>query len=135
VTLGASALVVGLWRFRRGTDPHCARCHQNLVGIREDSRCPECGTSLALSKAVQYGAPIRHWRCAIAGALVLTLGVGLFVTSGLLRANPSTMVKWAPDWAVVNWAQGFGEYRSHARTELLRRVQAGSLGQASIHAL
>lgn len=130
--IGSAMFVLGLWRMRRGRDPHCARCHHNLTGLVASDRCPECGADLTRDRATRLGAPYRRWRLVIAGTIVLAIGIGTIIVGGYARSNPATVVKWLPDWAVLMNARSTGEYQAPARTELVRRLIAGSLSSGSL---
>lgn len=130
--IGSSLLVFGLWRVRRGRDPHCARCHHNLTGLVNAEHCPECGANLARDRAIRTGAPYRRRSLAVVGALFIALGFTAIVLGGYARANPATVVKWLPDWAVLMQARSTSDYQAPARTELTRRLIAGSLSNGSL---
>lgn len=130
--IGSSLLVFGLWRVRRGRDPHCARCHHNLTGLVNAEHCPECGANLSRDRAIRTGAPHRRRSLAVVGALFIALGFTAIVLGGYARANPATVVKWLPDWAVLMQARSTSDYQAPARTELTRRLIAGSLSNGSL---
>lgn len=132
---GAVILTFGLRRARRGSDPHCAKCHHNLSGLKNAAHCPECGADLARPRAVKPGAPYRRLRWAAVGLFMLVVSLVLLIAGGYFRTDPAAVMPWLPDWAVAMQATGLGDYEAEARTELMNRLNLGALGEGTVDEL
>jgi hypothetical protein len=75
----------GRRRVRDGRDPHCIRCEYNLRGVMS-WHCPECGGRLN-PHTVAIGRGRRRPGWAIAGALVILIGVSMIVWSARFQVR------------------------------------------------
>lgn len=131
---GVVLLVVGL-RGRRVSDrPHCRRCAFDLTGVATtspDSRCPECGASLAAPKGIRRGSRQRRRPALILGVLLLLLGVGgigalLGPRLAGLNLNPHK-----PVWMLLGEASGGTTAEADLAIEELRvRLGTNTLSPA-----
>jgi|GEM_PF-3746920 len=100
VFLGSGAWLLGQgWPRREGTSEHCAACGFERVHAEHRllPTCPECGKPWAYFGGIARGRPVKSGPFIVAGAVGMSLGVGLvgvrtLLPSMFLRPVPTTML-------------------------------------------
>jgi hypothetical protein len=88
-----------LVEFVRDHDAACPSCDYNLRGLTR-ARCPECGTELKLS--IRLAEPrIGAW-IALAAAVTLSAGVGVFLAYLAIRFGVDRLVRPMERWGEVS---------------------------------
>lgn len=65
-------------------DLHCADCGYNLRTLSEESRCPECGLAISMTRQVEADEAARRVNGRQQASLLLAISIGLWVVGGLL---------------------------------------------------
>ena len=83
-----------------GSDFRCAGCGYNLHGLPEDSRCPECGKPVAISRAgdPMHAADERWRRSLRRGAVLLAIVLAASVPIEMLHVYRLVRGALAPAW-------------------------------------
>jgi len=127
--VGLVLIAVGLWRRRKGDDPHCRKCDYNLTGLPEP-RCPECGVEIT-EKLIRYGTRYRRPTYALVGLILLALAA-IPIYHGVGRINWYT--HYPSSWVARDMLQAATFNKAYG--ELDRRIKAGrhrSVARALIH--
>jgi hypothetical protein len=131
--IGAAVAVRG-WRGKRvGDHPHCRRCGFDLSGRAPDSRgCSECGADLNARNAVVYGAIQQRVGLALAGAMLLFLGLGNVTAVAWGMYQGLSLQKYKPQsWLVYEAISSDPRSRDAALSELIVRLRDGTLSKSN----
>lgn len=125
---GVALLLLARRGRRVGEHPHCRRCEYNLSGGPEAKACPECGSDLALPRAVVIGERrARPLHAAIgAGLLLLALGLGGSVMYAQMQSFDWNTIK--PAWLLIREMPD----SSSARRELAARIKNKAITPAEV---
>jgi hypothetical protein len=128
-TLFALAAAFVLRRGRKLNDhPSCAKCGHDLFGLPPTTtRCPECGADLGGRGAVVAGVYERRSVRRASPRVMLVAGVAAAVAGLWNLAYDDRYNAYKPSWFLAMYRER-NDVLPFARSELLRRAQAGSLG-------
>lgn len=131
---GLSLLALGLRGRLIQTRATCARCRYDLSGLAAAAEtCPECGTSLARTKAVRTARRLRSpWVIAF-GAFVLSLGLGGAGVMVWARATNFDWLSLAPTWYLLDQLDPWDDDEVvPIVNEIHHRIQMGRLSPAHV---
>lgn len=118
------------WRGKRVDDhPLCRSCGYDLVGqglLTSESRCPECGRSVALRSAIRIGHRRSNPRLASLAAIALMASLFFFGLHAWSRIAKVPISRMTPT-AILSWQARASEdprFIGEAFKELASRVQA-----------
>jgi hypothetical protein len=74
---------------------HCKRCRYSLVGLSEDSVCPECGIDAPSQSEIALRGP-REWSSS-------RLTIVPLIAAGSLLIGPCSVLHWNILWATSRW--------------------------------
>ena len=131
---GLGLTLLGLHGRRIDDHPLCRRCGFDLFGNPGATTCTECGADLTRPRAVTVGHRVRRRGPLWAGAALLVPAVLLLAGSVYVAFDADAWQRNEPEWWLVSDLDS-PQSAPAAVGELLRRTQAGGIGDDAWHAL
>lgn len=133
VVAGAFWVKRGRWPQRVGDTPHCRKCDYILSG--DQSRCPECGTTVQASNVIRGERHRRAGLTALGGGLAL-FGLALIL---LFAAGATSTINWNRhkplSWLLNDMGSSNPSHWAPAWTEVQRRLDAKLLSEDDQNAI